>query len=533
MYLNLAFRYYLNNQRNAHIEAVRIDSKDECWHKFEVADHPLHKHPLVERSIKEKNVELKPNARNLIYITLNGDDVFEYFDPKTKKLRFVHTPLKPEDKTKAKLYDLSSEPAEFLSDVKKKTANLSGYNRCKSLIEVLPATDRHRFKVLAVKGFEELSKQFLVYYNAKHHEFTRSAHLTLARPKASLYDFVEDKLNFYENYLGLPQSQFKIAYKLIKLSVTVEHAQYFEVSFESTGPKNRSELLQACKDFDEATTIEELNLLCEETIDPNDKDGDSSKDPPPKDQTDKPPSTMPSASSSNVSTSSTQTSNTSSSSVGNLLGKSSSSTEKANTVTTFSAHHPIMSLPPVRAIDLGPVQVISTGNPVLSGKLSYKQVAKLPLLDPIGSMNNKEHEPDSTEMLAVLGQHRTTIANGAKYRKDPKNYFQSVKVLQQDRRTPAKVRQPVGRPPKGKEVYSKLFGAIGTKTIRKKKRISPVSLKLKRTPASKRSPYELRRTNKRLANGSDGSFISKKPRIDESDDLEPAEVLFFEEEEDL
>lgn len=497
MFLSVAFRYSLNKHQATFIEAIKLDSDSQPWFRFDIDDMPIKNHPVVEKHIEVNGIQLKANPKgHLLNITLKDDDVFLYFNPDSHQFRFRRFPLVAEVGSAKPTYNPFTDPSEFIQEFNNSNSKSTLYERSKELLNLIPIEHRNRFKVIAMKGFQFFTEEFVRFFGAIHLKQSKSVHQQSATDER-LLPFVTQKLDFYENYLKLNKSQFSIAFKLIKLSLNDEQTEFISVTFGPKGPKNKKDLLSACRDFDEAATIRQLQLVDDLQCSghsPGENNGSGGNGGTGSNNLDKGPTTTASTtstSSSSVTTSSLTTSSHTTHHTQSAL---------ANTSLVFSNHQQLFSsnpicstLPSVSQVNLSPLTTAQSKDPIFNANMSYSILTGLPIVNCNASMYNKRHEPDSTMMSTVLRLHKETIASGADYRADPEGYVENLHLPQKEPKTP----EP------GKKRKAPL------KARRKKGTPKSTVLRLAR------SPYETRRQGqkKRLAElEANGSYVAKKKK---------------------
>lgn len=250
------------------IHRGRPSELDRPWFRFTINDMAIDKHPIIAKHVTDSKFKYRKNPKDHhIEMTLKKPEIFDYYDIVTNRFRFSSKILIAEPVV-VRGYTPDLDPVMYLREFKIKNVKMRPYERSKALVAAVPNEDRNRFVVALTKGFDQLVKMFVDYYQPIHLKRSKSIHRKITSESEPLFLIAEAKLNFYKNYLHLNKNQFQIAFKLVKLALTAEQNQFIESNFGSDGPKNREEFLMACNDYDEAKKIQELNLVPTPTKNP-------------------------------------------------------------------------------------------------------------------------------------------------------------------------------------------------------------------------------------------------------------------------
>lgn len=185
------------------VESVKINSNKEKTvnYLFRHEDQPLHHHLLVDKLVNRKK------SKQIVYLTLEGDDVSDYFELATQKFKFNDVYLLPEEDEKSNVYNVKVDPVKFLEAFNRKHSKKAQATKIQSLMKLIEdEADRTALLPASVKGFEGFSLSFIEYFGSKHRDYCKEL-LNFNDSETSLSSYCQKKLNYFNSFLSIKFDQ--------------------------------------------------------------------------------------------------------------------------------------------------------------------------------------------------------------------------------------------------------------------------------------------------------------------------------------
>lgn len=165
--LNCAFGISYSNG-TPFVEYIRINNKEKGNSKyaFEFNDREIKHHPIVQDNLRSKLKKSKTKKEE-VYITLEGEELQSYYDLKDQVFKFNERILKSEDGETSN-YDVKIKPAYFISQFELKNKKVDNVSKISKLMQLIPSTYHSEFKAKLSLSYEEFTKYFISFFDAKH-----------------------------------------------------------------------------------------------------------------------------------------------------------------------------------------------------------------------------------------------------------------------------------------------------------------------------------------------------------------------------
>lgn len=224
------------------LETIKINSnrvKTDTY-LFDYLHQPITLHPKFEKNLNFKK------GKQLVYITLEADEVEIYFEISTQKFKFQDTYLQPQSIIHPLVYNKQENPIDFIDKFKKENAKFSDTVKVTKLCELITSEDKQVLLPKAIKGFDTFCEAFTEFYSPKHLEYRKN--LYICTDVSNLSRFVEKKLEYFRT---LSSFKFEHILEIIKMSLNKEQTTFLN----TMKLKNESDLIAASKLFEEAKSI--------------------------------------------------------------------------------------------------------------------------------------------------------------------------------------------------------------------------------------------------------------------------------------
>lgn len=235
------------------LKCIRVNSnlQKTVNHRFNLEDQPIHFHPLFQSKLNFKK------KKQLIYLTLEGEDLTKYFNIFSQKFCFNNNYLKAdqldEDDTS---YDLKIHPKEFLKNFKASNDKKCMSLKCQYLLNsIKDETDKKILLETSLNGFEELCSKFVEIYSAKHYKYGKD--LFEFTDTSNLSKYVNKKLEYFSWFHRISFDEY---FKLIKYNLNDDQLAFIdkmEVN-DSNSLKSAADLYAKIKSSVVVTTNNQL-----------------------------------------------------------------------------------------------------------------------------------------------------------------------------------------------------------------------------------------------------------------------------------
>lgn len=258
-FLPVSFRYRVTKSGSVFIDGVKHRQPDATVYLFPIDQSPIKKHPELNKVItKTKCVDLTiAPSEGFFSLNLSDDLLSKYYAVQTGRFHWGEAFLAPDLTTvrQSGSYKLSDNPAEFVVRFQKIHGKKPNVTQTNQLIQLLPSADRQTFvrQLIVQPKISDLLVFFVQFYQPLF--FKQTAEIQSEKfdssSSKSLTQFIEDKLQFYENALKI--KCFKTQLGMLNYDLSPSTRDVVQASL----PVDKSQLLTIARLFDENSAAEE------------------------------------------------------------------------------------------------------------------------------------------------------------------------------------------------------------------------------------------------------------------------------------
>lgn len=199
------------NKSSYFLELIRVNSNRQKTsnYLFDYLHQPINLHPIFESKLNHKK------GKQLIYLTLEGNEVNSYFEVSTQKFKFNGVYLKEETSDNALHYSHKLEPNEFINRFKSNNLKESDPIKSQLLLDLIPESDKKDLIPKMIDGFSTLCVEFVKFYESKYLAHKKS--LFNFNDASNLKTYVDKKLEYFQT---MSSFKFTDVFEMIKLNLS-------------------------------------------------------------------------------------------------------------------------------------------------------------------------------------------------------------------------------------------------------------------------------------------------------------------------
>jgi hypothetical protein len=214
--LNVVFTISKNNG-NYFVETIKIhNDKINQQHLFAYKDQPIIYHSFLNSKIDKKK------SKQLIYITLTGDDLLNYFNIVNQTFQFNGVKLKAQSNDGDTKYECIEDPKVYIDRFNKMNKEKDDFKKIELLLESIKKEDYNLMLSKVKDGYAALCNFFIDHYYKKHVELGKSLFKFDTLDKLAVY--IEKRTEYFVNYT---QIKFDEYFNLIKMDLDDDIVNFF------------------------------------------------------------------------------------------------------------------------------------------------------------------------------------------------------------------------------------------------------------------------------------------------------------------
>ena len=228
------------------IPAIRINQKLSEWYAIPAGFQQYHRQPFIIEAV-EKMIARKAKAAAFLYVHLTGESLAWYYD--IKNAEFMINKIRLEPETPNSTYTTDQDPKKFLDAFEKRHEDLPLLKKAELLVSLMPEPEQNQFKRLIIKGYKDLTVQFINHYGKIYAEKAKAL-FTATAATSSFGEFASQLVNFYEQQTTIKfESYF---HELCWIRFTDQQKAFLE----EYPPENGAQFIENAKRFDLYTALE-------------------------------------------------------------------------------------------------------------------------------------------------------------------------------------------------------------------------------------------------------------------------------------